>query len=129
MLIVKVWFGCNNITHENIKAVLKRHAPNIEPNGISAVDDESLDPATIAVKTSGALFANAKNVTPANVGDISNFHDFLLKILMKCSTPRARRFVVITLIALKRIRNIGIYNEWKVTPTNVNIMNDSLKTQ
>lgn len=76
MLIVRVWLGCKKMTHENIKAVLKRQAPNMEPNGISAVDDESLDPATIAVKTSGALFAKAKNVTPAKVGEISNCDDF-----------------------------------------------------
>lgn len=56
---------------EDIKAVLKRQAPKIDPNGIKAVVSESLDPATIAVITSGDPFANAKNVTPAKVGDIS----------------------------------------------------------
>lgn len=37
-----------------------------------AVDYESLEPATIAVNTSGAQLAKAKKVTPARVGDISN---------------------------------------------------------
>lgn len=45
--------------------------PNIEPNGINSVEAEELDPANIAVNTSGAPLAKAKNVTPANVGDIS----------------------------------------------------------
>lgn len=43
----------------------------MDPNGISAVDLESLDPAMTAVMTSGAPLAKAKNVTPASVGDIS----------------------------------------------------------
>lgn len=47
--------------------MLNKPAPNIDPNGISAVEAESEDPAIIAVSTSGAPFANAKNVTPANV--------------------------------------------------------------
>jgi hypothetical protein len=51
--------------------VLNKQAPKIDPNGIIAVVLESLDPAIIAVITSGAPFAKAKNVTPANVGDIS----------------------------------------------------------
>jgi hypothetical protein len=51
--------------------VLKREAPNIEPNGISYVEADELDPAKIAVKTSGAPFAKAKKVTPASVGEIS----------------------------------------------------------
>ncbi len=54
-----------------MKAVLNKHAPNIDPNGIKAVLSESLEPAIIAVMTSGAPFAKAKNVTPAKVGDIS----------------------------------------------------------
>lgn len=64
-------FGWQKITHESMNAVLNRHAPKIEPKGIKAVEAESEDPAIIAVKTSGAPLANAKNVTPANVGDIS----------------------------------------------------------
>lgn len=60
------------MTQDKMKAELKRQAPKIEPNGMRAVDYESLDPATIAVSTSGALFAKAKKVTPARVGDISN---------------------------------------------------------
>lgn len=59
------------ITAESIKAVLNKHAPKIEPKGIRAVVPESLDPAIMAVMTSGAPFAKAKNVTPANVGEIS----------------------------------------------------------
>ncbi len=51
--------------------MLNKQAPKIDPNGIIAVVLESLDPAIIAVITSGAPFAKAKNVTPANVGDIS----------------------------------------------------------
>ena len=43
----------------------------MDPNGIKAVESESLEPAIMAVKTSGAPLANAKNVTPAKVGDIS----------------------------------------------------------
>lgn len=49
------------IAHENIKA------PNKLPNGIKAVYSDELFPAMIAVSTSGAPFANAKKVTPANV--------------------------------------------------------------
>ena len=61
------------MTDERIKAAAKRHAPKIDPKGIRTVVFESLLPATIAVKTSGAPFAKAKKVTPATVGDISNF--------------------------------------------------------
>jgi len=61
------------ITADKMKAALKRHAPKIEPKGIKTVWSESLLPATIAVKTSGAPFAKAKKVTPAKVGDILNF--------------------------------------------------------
>lgn len=56
-----------------MKAVLNRQAPKIDPNGISAVEAESDDPAIIAVNTSGAPFANAKKVTPAKEGEISEF--------------------------------------------------------
>ena len=59
------------ITADKIKAALKSRAPNIDPNGINTVVSESLDPAIIAVNTSGAPLAKAKNVTPANVGEIS----------------------------------------------------------
>ena len=55
------------MTLERINAVLNRHAPNIEPKGIKEVSVESEEPAIIAVKTSGAPFANARNVTPAKV--------------------------------------------------------------
>jgi hypothetical protein len=48
-------------------AVLNINAPKIDPNGISAVCSELLLPAMIAVNTSGAPLANARNVTPANV--------------------------------------------------------------
>ncbi len=51
--------------------MLNKKAPKIEPKGINAVDYESLEPAIIAVITSGAPLAKAKNVTPAIVGDIS----------------------------------------------------------
>lgn len=68
-----------------MNAVLNRHAPKIEPKGIKAVEAESEDPAIIAVKTSGAPLANAKNVTPANVGDISwiirGYTEFINKLL------------------------------------------------
>lgn len=56
--------------------MLKRQAPKIEPKGIKAVDDESLDPAIMAVITSGDPFAKAKKVTPAKVGDISIYFFF-----------------------------------------------------
>jgi hypothetical protein len=54
-----------------MKAVLNKNAPKIDPNGINAVDSESLDPAIMAVITSGAPLAKAKKVTPARVGEIS----------------------------------------------------------
>jgi hypothetical protein len=69
--IVKVSFGRANIDADNIKAVLNRQAPNIDPKGIKTVDAESLDPATMAVMMSGAPLAKARKVTPAKVGDIS----------------------------------------------------------
>jgi hypothetical protein len=59
------------MTVESIKAALNKQAPKIDPKGIKAVVLESLDPAIIAVITSGAPFAKARKVTPANVGDIS----------------------------------------------------------
>lgn len=59
------------MTCDNIRAALKRNAPNIDPKGIKAVELESLEPAMIAVMTSGAPLAKAKKVTPAKVGDIS----------------------------------------------------------
>lgn len=37
----------------------------------------------MAVKTSGAPFANAKNVTPANVGDISRIKKVITKFINK----------------------------------------------
>lgn len=54
-----------------MKAVLNNDAPNIEPKGINSVEGDELEPASIAVRTSGAPFAKAKKVTPANVGEIS----------------------------------------------------------
>lgn len=56
--------------------MLKRQAPKIDPNGIKAVVDESLEPAMIAVMTSGAPLAKAKNVTPAKIGEISTYMIF-----------------------------------------------------
>ena len=56
-----------------MKAELKSNAPKIEPKGIRAVVSESLEPATMAVITSGAPFAKARKVTPARVGDISTY--------------------------------------------------------
>ena len=55
--------------------MLNKHAPNIDPNGINAVLSESLEPAIMAVITSGAPFAKARNVTPAKVGDISRYNN------------------------------------------------------
>lgn len=60
-----------SITWERMMAVLNINAPNIDPKGIRAVESESLLPAIMAVSTSGAPLANAKNVTPANVYPIS----------------------------------------------------------
>lgn len=54
-----------------MKAVLNKEAPKIDPNGINYVEGEELDPAKIAVRTSGEPLAKAKNVTPAKVGEIS----------------------------------------------------------
>jgi hypothetical protein len=54
-----------------MKAILNKQAPKIDPNGIKAVEFESLEPAMIAVITSGAPFAKARKVTPAKVGEIS----------------------------------------------------------
>ncbi len=61
------------MTSANIKAMLKRQAPKIEPKGIRAVVLESLEPAMIAVITSGAPLAKARKVTPAKVGEISKY--------------------------------------------------------
>lgn len=44
----------------------KRAAPYSEPKGMSAVEEEELEPATIAVMMSGAPLAKARKVTPAN---------------------------------------------------------------
>ena len=51
--------------------MLNNEAPNIDPKGIKAVEADELDPATIAVNTSGAPLAKARKVTPARVGEIS----------------------------------------------------------
>ena len=55
-----------------MKAVLNREAPKMEPKGINYVEGDELDPAKIAVRTSGEPLAKAKNVTPASVGEISS---------------------------------------------------------
>ena len=70
--------------------MLNKPAPKIDPNGMRAVDVESDWPAIIAVKTSGAPFANARKVTPANVGDISNLSFKILKSSINCSTVVVR---------------------------------------
>ena len=59
------------ITALRIKAMLKRAAPNSEPNGINAVVAELLVPATMAVMISGAPLARARKVIPASASDIS----------------------------------------------------------
>ncbi len=55
--------------------MLNSAPPKIDPNGINYVEADVLVPAKIAVNTSGAPFANAKNVTPAKVGEISKLHN------------------------------------------------------
>jgi hypothetical protein len=55
------------ITLDKIIVEEKRNAPKIEPIGINDVVSDLLFPAIIAVTISGAPFANAKSVTPANV--------------------------------------------------------------
>ena len=55
------------MTEERMIVVQKRQAPNMDPKGIKTVEPESDPPATMAVSTSGAPFANAKKVTPARV--------------------------------------------------------------
>lgn len=70
-LTSNVSLGDKKITLDDMMAVLKRQAPKIDPNGMRAVLSESLDPAMMAVITSGDPFAKAKKVTPAKVGDIS----------------------------------------------------------
>lgn len=79
--IVRICFGISMITVEKIKAALNKHAPKIDPNGIKAVEPELLDPATTAVITSGAPLANARKVTPANTGEISNINKDSTKLL------------------------------------------------
>lgn len=64
--IFNVLDGDYDITTANINAIPNRAAPYNEPKGIKTVLSELLVPATIAVITSGAPFAKAKNVTPAN---------------------------------------------------------------
>ena len=70
-MTLSLYYGQLNITADKIKAVLNKDAPKIEPKGINYVEGDELDPAKIAVKTSGEPFANAKKVTPAKVGEIS----------------------------------------------------------
>lgn len=53
--------------------MLNKDAPKIEPNGINYVEGDELEPAKIAVNTSGDPLAKAKKVTPAKVGEISSF--------------------------------------------------------
>lgn len=59
------------MTADNTNDVLNNNPPKIDPNGINAVDEDELLPANIAVRTSGDPLAKAKNVIPANVGEIS----------------------------------------------------------
>ena len=69
--MVRTLFGISLITTQKTNPAQNKQAPNIDPKGINAVVSESLEPAIIAVITSGAPFANAKRVTPAKIGDIS----------------------------------------------------------
>lgn len=66
--------------------MLKREPPKIDPNGINYVDEEELDPAKTAVRTSGAPLAKAKKVTPAKVGEISAYQQILLNLMITFST-------------------------------------------
>lgn len=57
------------MTMASTKAISNKAAPYSDPKGIRAVEEEELEPATIAVITSGAPFAKARKVTPANPCD------------------------------------------------------------
>ena len=54
------------MTIDSTKAMSNNAAPYSDPKGINAVEDEEEELATIAVTTSGAPFAKARKVTPAN---------------------------------------------------------------
>ena len=58
-------------------------APYKDPNGIRAVVVESLEPATIAVMTSGAPTAKATKLIPASASEILHFS-------MNCSMQGVR---------------------------------------
>lgn len=76
--IISYFVGENCITIESTKAISNKAAPYSEPNGMSAVEDDELEPATMAVIISGAPLAKARKVTPANAWDISLiFHNLL----------------------------------------------------
>ncbi len=62
---VSIPAGLNSMTIAKTNPISKNAAPQREPNGINAVVDEELEPATIAVMISGAPLANARKVTPA----------------------------------------------------------------
>ena len=64
-------FGSSSITRLRIKAISKIAAPYKDPNGIKAVSSDELEPATMAVTISGAPFANARKVIPANASETS----------------------------------------------------------
>jgi hypothetical protein len=49
---------------------------------------ELLEPAIIAVNTSGAPLAKARKVTPARVGDISKITEIFTKLLNKFLNAR-----------------------------------------
>lgn len=69
---------------------------------------ESLDPAMMAVMTSGAPLAKAKNVTPAKVGEISTYLYVLLNLTMNSSTHGERYSWAMTFNVLKMSTNKGI---------------------
>lgn len=82
-----------------MNAVLNNAPPKIDPKGINAVEADVLDPAKIAVNTSGAPFANAKNVTPANVGEISMLKTLVLNREITFSTAGVKECSVSALRA------------------------------
>lgn len=63
------------MTIASTNAISNSAAPYSDPKGMSAVEDEELEPATMAVMTSGAPFAKARKVTPASPCDNPFLHD------------------------------------------------------
>lgn len=61
--------GENLMTMASTKAISNNAAPYSDPKGMRAVEEEELDPATMAVMTSGAPLAKARKVTPASPCD------------------------------------------------------------